>query len=62
MAAPVAVITGASRGIGKRLAVDLAHAGWDIVCAARSSRDTPSKLPGTVPALWSIRPDLVRRS
>ena len=48
MAAPVAVITGASRGIGKRLAVDLAHAGWDVVCAARSSRDTPSKLPGTV--------------
>jgi citronellol/citronellal dehydrogenase len=48
MSAPVAVITGASRGIGKRLAVDLAHAGWDIVCAARSSRDTPSKLPGTV--------------
>jgi NADH-quinone oxidoreductase subunit H len=23
---------------------------------------TPSKLPGTVPALWSVRPDLVRRA
>ena len=48
MASRVAVITGASRGIGKQLAVDLAHAGWDVVCAARSSQDAPSKLPGTV--------------
>jgi len=48
MSTPVAVITGASRGIGKRLAIDLARAGWDIVCAARSSHDAPSKLPGTV--------------
>jgi citronellol/citronellal dehydrogenase len=48
MSTPVAVITGASRGIGKSLAIDLARAGWDIVCAARSSHDTPSKLPGTV--------------
>src|SRR5262249_59687951 len=48
MASRVAVITGASRGIGKQLAVDLARAGWDVVCAARSSQDAPSKLPGTV--------------
>lgn len=48
MSNPVAVITGASRGIGKRLAVDLARAGWDVVCAARSSQEAPSKLPGTV--------------
>jgi citronellol/citronellal dehydrogenase len=48
MSNPVAVITGASRGIGKRLAVDLAAAGWDVVCAARSCQDAPSKLPGTV--------------
>ena len=48
MSTPVTVITGASRGIGKRLAVDLARAGWDVVCAARSSQDAPSKLPGTV--------------
>jgi len=48
MSTPVTVITGASRGIGKRLAVDLARAGWDVVCAARSSHDAPSKLPGTV--------------
>jgi len=48
MSTPVAVVTGASRGIGKQLAVDLARAGWDVVCAARSSQDSPSKLPGTV--------------
>jgi NAD(P)-dependent dehydrogenase (short-subunit alcohol dehydrogenase family) len=48
MSNPVTVITGASRGIGKRLAVDLARAGWDVVCAARSSHEAPSKLPGTI--------------
>ena len=48
MANPVAVITGASRGIGKQLAQDLAHAGYDIVCAARSTSDRRSALPGTV--------------
>jgi citronellol/citronellal dehydrogenase len=44
----VAVVTGASRGIGKRLSVDLAAAGYDIVCTARSSSDSPGKLPGTI--------------
>ena len=44
----VAVVTGASRGIGKRLAIDLAKEGYDVVCAARSSAERPGKLPGTV--------------
>jgi NAD(P)-dependent dehydrogenase (short-subunit alcohol dehydrogenase family) len=48
MEAPVAVVTGASRGIGKQLCVDLAAAGWDVVCAARTGGGTPSRLPGTV--------------
>jgi NAD(P)-dependent dehydrogenase (short-subunit alcohol dehydrogenase family) len=48
MSNPVALVTGASRGIGKQLCFDLAAAGHDVVCVARSSRDNPSKLPGTV--------------
>jgi NAD(P)-dependent dehydrogenase (short-subunit alcohol dehydrogenase family) len=48
MSRPVAVVTGASRGIGKKLAVDLAGAGFDVVCVARTSAANPSKLPGTV--------------
>src|SRR5215475_4076200 len=44
----VAIVTGASRGIGKRLSVDLAGAGYDVVCVARTSRAAPAKLPGTV--------------
>jgi NAD(P)-dependent dehydrogenase (short-subunit alcohol dehydrogenase family) len=46
--APVALVTGASRGIGRRLCRDLAGAGYDVVCAARSSQERPGKLPGTV--------------
>jgi len=45
---PVAVITGASRGIGKQLALDLAKAGYAVVVTARSTEDQPSKLPGTI--------------
>jgi NAD(P)-dependent dehydrogenase (short-subunit alcohol dehydrogenase family) len=48
MSAPVALVTGASRGIGKRLCVDLADAGYDVVCAARSSTEARGRLPGTV--------------
>jgi NAD(P)-dependent dehydrogenase (short-subunit alcohol dehydrogenase family) len=48
MSAPVAVVTGASRGIGRRLCRDLAGRGFDVVCIARTSRANPSALPGTV--------------
>lgn len=48
MSAPVALVTGASRGIGRQLCADLAKEGYDVVCAARSTSDRPSKLPGTI--------------
>ena len=48
MANKVALITGASRGIGKQLAIDFALAGYDIAAVARSTADSPTKLPGTV--------------
>lgn len=44
----VAVVTGASRGIGRQIAIDFAKAGADVVVTARSSENAPSKLPGTI--------------
>jgi citronellol/citronellal dehydrogenase len=48
MANKVAVVTGASRGIGKRVSIDLASKGYDVVLTARSSSESPGKLPGTI--------------
>jgi len=45
--AKVAFITGASRGIGKSIALKLAQEGWDIVIASRSIKDR-RVLPGTI--------------
>src|SRR5437764_890990 len=46
----VVVVTGASRGIGKGLAIGLAEQGATVVCAARTvhAGDEPSGLPGTI--------------
>jgi citronellol/citronellal dehydrogenase len=44
----VAVVTGASRGIGKAICIDFANAGADVVVSARTSAESPSKLPGTI--------------
>jgi citronellol/citronellal dehydrogenase len=44
----VAVVTGASRGIGRQIAIDFAKAGAHVVVTARSSENAPSKLPGTI--------------
>jgi NAD(P)-dependent dehydrogenase (short-subunit alcohol dehydrogenase family) len=48
MSSPVAVVTGASRGIGRRLCADLAASGYDVVATARSSEGSRGKLPGTI--------------
>jgi len=48
VATSVAVVTGASRGIGRRLSVDLAAAGYDVVCVARSTDAAPGRLPGSI--------------
>jgi citronellol/citronellal dehydrogenase len=46
----VAIVTGASRGIGKGLALGMARAGAAVVCAARSEKESPGGLPGTIHA------------
>ena len=44
----VVIITGASRGIGKGLAIGLAAEGATVACAARSLTTSAEGLPGTV--------------
>ena len=46
----VVIVTGASRGIGKALAIGLAARGAAVVCAARTVTAEPSGLPGTIHA------------
>jgi citronellol/citronellal dehydrogenase len=43
----VAVVTGASRGIGKEIALWLGREGAAVVCTSRTTDEAPSKLPGT---------------
>ena len=45
-----AIVTGASRGIGKALALGLAARGAAVVCAARTVTADPGGLPGTIHA------------
>lgn len=44
----VALVTGASRGVGAAIAVALAEAGASVACAARSTAAAPQRTPGTL--------------
>jgi NAD(P)-dependent dehydrogenase (short-subunit alcohol dehydrogenase family) len=44
----VALVTGASRGIGAAVAVAFADAGCAVACAARSTAASPQRTPGTL--------------
>jgi NAD(P)-dependent dehydrogenase (short-subunit alcohol dehydrogenase family) len=44
----VALVTGASRGVGAATAVALAEAGCDVACAARATKQSPQRTPGTL--------------
>lgn len=46
----VALVTGASRGIGEAIAARLAMEGAKVVCSARTAETGDSKLPGTLHA------------
>lgn len=48
LAGKVAIVTGASRGVGAAVAVALAGEGCLVACAARSTADAPQRTPGTL--------------
>ncbi|MBX3530689.1 MAG: SDR family NAD(P)-dependent oxidoreductase [Rhizobiaceae bacterium] len=47
-ARPVAVVTGASRGLGRGIAVALGEAGFVVYCTGRSAASATGPWPGTV--------------
>jgi NAD(P)-dependent dehydrogenase (short-subunit alcohol dehydrogenase family) len=62
MASKVAFITGASRGIGKAISLDLARHGFDIVATARSLEESVVSWGGTLQETASEVRDLGRRA
>jgi citronellol/citronellal dehydrogenase len=58
----VVVVTGASRGIGRQIALDFAAAGADIVVTARTSEHAPARIPGTIEGTAREVEELGRRA
>ena len=48
---PTVLVTGSSRGIGRAIALNLAHAGYDLVVHCRSRRDEAEAVQAEVEAL-----------
>ncbi|MDZ4827694.1 MAG: SDR family NAD(P)-dependent oxidoreductase [Actinomycetota bacterium] len=48
LAGKIAIVTGASRGVGAATAVLLAEHGCKVVCAARATDAAPLPIPGTI--------------
>ncbi|GAC1668703.1 MAG: SDR family NAD(P)-dependent oxidoreductase [Candidatus Dormibacteraceae bacterium] len=48
MSGQVAIVTGASRGIGRGVAVGLGEAGWTVYVTARTVREKDSDRPGSI--------------
>jgi NAD(P)-dependent dehydrogenase (short-subunit alcohol dehydrogenase family) len=62
---PVALITGASRGLGRALALDLHASGWQLVLDARNSTalaDVAQRMPGTVAVPGDVTDPLHREA
>ncbi|MCS7275694.1 MAG: SDR family oxidoreductase [Dehalococcoidia bacterium] len=58
----VCVVTGASRGIGKAIALALAREGAHVVVTARTTEQSPSKLPGTIDETARLIQQMGRRA
>ena len=56
MSTRVAFVTGASRGIGKACAVQLAHAGFDVACTARTQHEGETREHSSTVKKSDVRP------